>query len=329
MGAFNRAEVITGISRILRRISMRHCTQLMTDCGLPEVRRVGAFHESYLPRRLQGASDHQLAMLSSILKQQYDFGKPLAGRHAVGGVAAGFHLLLTARDVAHSSDDLSALSSALALSGITCHWLSGKSEIPPRPDEELLLHLKEMAALIVLAEDEAQEKDAGGAAAAGFYHQQVGFALGAGKPLYLIRRAGAAEGASSSGQAGCGLLDVGKAAVFDWPQALDAKELALEVIDTLLAQPLLGAAVTDLLVRQLIGGARAEGLRMGMSHQVIGFCRRALASSMDLTAGQLYEMRRAARENPEIREFAAGRGPDLIEDLCRDAEQRFELASAG
>ncbi|GJM03845.1 MAG: hypothetical protein DHS20C08_23460 [Rhodomicrobium sp.] len=296
MAAFDRARLLIEISRVMRRLTIEQCNQLMLDCGIQQVPRVGAYYDAYLPRRLTAASSHQIALLHSIVMRNVEFGKPLTPAQGMANPSQRLRFYICHGDFLH--DIAIELAESLALAGIDCVAILDsqidENDYSPQNIEKGLLQADALIALC------------GASAISGVIHQQIGFALGAGKPIFNLLHGGFSEGIAAHRPS------------LNWARGEGGKDVALRLIELMLHEHELSAKLTDQIVTQIVHCDSQTH-----SYQIIGFCRRALAFSTDLTAGQLYELRRAARENEEIQRFASGRGPELIESLCNEAEQSF------
>lgn len=300
VAAFNKEQAIYEIKLSLRRLQVLHIVELMDNCGLPDIPKVGGFHDVYLPRRLARSTVHQLAALAAILKSKYGVGKPLYEKHSLLNDEDGFRLFIG--HTADQADCALALKDVFSQGGVDC-FVAG-DELAEATDwaSDIIAHLKHMHVFVALVSENA------GANAT--WNQKLGFALGSGRPVISVK-----NGAPPVGLAGVMQHIEGR-------NAATEKDLALEIVNRVMDHPDHGGHLTDVLVRQLVSCASPRE-----SFRVIGFCRKALAQSRYLTAGQLFELRRAARENDEIIRFAAGRGPELIEHMCDEFEQR--LAATG
>ncbi len=295
MGAFNKHQVIYDIKLSLRRLQITHIVALMDNCGLPDMPKVGGFHDVYLPGRLERSTMHQLAALSAILKSKYGVGKPLHEKYRLMNDEDGFRLF-----VGHSEDQSDcalALKETFAQGGIDCFVAGDELAEAAGWATDIVAHLKHMNVLVALSSDSAVANP--------LWNQELGFALGSGKPVISVSDCAPPGGL------------VGAVQMIERRSFPAVKDLALEIISRLMATPDVGAHLTDVLVRQLVSCVSPRS-----SFKIIGFCRKALGHSSYLTAGQLFELRRAARENDEIIRFACGRGPELIETMCDEFEQR-------
>lgn len=302
MVAFDRARLVIEINRVMRRLSIEQCNQLMQDCGIDDVVRVGAYYNSYLPRRLTAASSHQIAALHSIVMRSVEFGKPLTPVQGMANPSQRLRLYICHGDFLH--DTALELAQSLALAGIDCVAILesqiDEDDYSPQKIEKGLLQAD---GLIVLC---------GASLISAVTHQQIGFALGAGKPIFNLLHGGFSEGIAAQRPS------------LPWARGEGGKDVALRLIELMLKDPDISAKLTDQIVMQLVHCDSPTH-----SYQIIGFCRRALGLSQDLTAGQLFELRKAARENEEIKRFASGRGPGLIDELCDDFESQFQMTAQG
>lgn len=300
MNGFNRSQVICDVKLAFRRIKVSHIVQLMDKYGLPDVTKVGSFQDIYLPKRLDAASDHQLAALNANLKARYDVGGFMDEKYGLVNEEDIFRLFLSHSN--SQADEAALLKEQFAYGGIDC-FVSGE-DIPTSAEwlVEIVTQLEHVDGLISITSDQSV-----GSATC---NQEVGFALGRGIPVISVM----------AGQAPQGL--VGAMQAIERKEGCSEKDVALEVIGALMNLPNCGPRLTTLLVNRLVRYNTPND-----SFKVIGFCRKALSYSSYLTAGQIYELRKAAIENEQIARFASGRGPELIESLCIDFEQRIAVGS--
>jgi len=295
MDAFDKQQTINDMKLIMRRLRIGHSLELMDKCALPAIPKVGKFHDVYLQARLEAANAHQLAALGAILKSKYGHGSALSEKYA----------LLTAKDqfrifISHSceqADEAQELKEQFEYGGISCFVASDDIATASEWLVEIVTQLEHMDALITLVTDQSVQSAT--------CNQEVGFALGAGKPVLSVMSQVPPQGLIGSLQA------------IERKQDAAPKDVALEAIGALMKSPTMGPKLTSLLVRQLVGYDEPDN-----SFKIIGFCRKALQQSSHLMAGQIYELRKAARENAEIARFASGRGPELIETLCNEFETK-------
>ena len=77
MDAFDKDLAIDDIQFGLNQLGIANVLQLMDKYGLPKVLKSGSFYESYVPKRLDQASPHQLAALTSYIKAHTKTGVSL------------------------------------------------------------------------------------------------------------------------------------------------------------------------------------------------------------------------------------------------------------
>lgn len=295
VAAFNRQDAITDIKLVLRRLRVTHCLALLTKYGLPETRKIGQFHEDYLPARLSAASDHQLAALTANLKANYAKGSALSDKYC--SLLDQTQLRLFISHAPLGRREAQSLKLQLALAGLTA-FTSGEDVITNQEWlVETVAQLEHMDGLLNLVTDQSLTSPAA--------NQEVGFALGAGVPVLNIIKELPPQGLAGSMQ------------MIEWGEEARTKSVALDVIGWMMDQPALGPKLTDLLVRQIVSSGEATD-----AYRIIGFCRHALKRSKHLLAGQIFELRQAARDNPEIARFASGRGPEMILTLCDEWEDQ-------
>lgn len=298
MNAFNKEQTIAEIKLAFKRLKMSHIVSLMDKYGLPSVLKVGSFHDIYLPKRLEAASMHQLAALNAALQSQYLVGGALDEKYGLPSEEEIFKLFIS--HAVSQEEEALALKEQFAYGGIDC-FVAGE-DIAANTEwlVEIVTELEAMDGLLSLITDRSIESVT--------CNQEVGFALGAGKPVVSVMNE----------QAPLGLI--GAMQAVERKEGMSDKDVALEVIDALMKLPLWGPRLTNLFVRRLVSYESPSD-----SFKVIGFCRKALAFSNHLTAGQIFELRKAARENDQIARFASGRGPELIESLCVDFETKLAV----
>ena len=294
LAAFDREQVIADVKLSLRRLRVTHALYLLNQYGLPATRKIGKFFEDYLPRRLSAASDHQLAALNGTLSMKYAQGSFLAEKYGYLNDQDQFRIFIS-HSVA-DADKAQELKDHLEFGGFDCFVASDDIATASEWLIEIVSQLEHMDALITLVSDKGNESPA--------CNQEVGFALGAGKPVLSVMGEVPPQGLIGSMQA------------IDWDDEHGAKDVALSAVEALMQQPHVGPKLTNVLVKQLVGYDEPND-----SFKVIGFCRKALQSSSYLQAWQIYELKKAARENAEIARFASGRGPELIETLAQELEE--------
>jgi len=298
MEAFNKEQTIAEIKLAFKRLKMSHIVSLMDKYGLPSVLKVGSFHEIYLPKRLDNASMHQLAALNASLQSQYLIGGTLDEKYGLQKEEDKFKLFIS--HSAEQEEEALALKEQFAYGGIDSFVAGDDIEANTEFMVEIVTQLEAMDGLLSLVTDHSVESPT--------CNQEVGFALGAGKPVISVM----------SGQVPQGL--VGAMQAIERKEGAADKDVALDVIDALMKMPQWGSRLTNLFVRRLVSYESPAD-----SFKIIGFCRKALAFSNSLTAGQIFELRKAARENDQIARFASGRGPELIESLCVDFESKLAV----
>lgn len=299
LAAFDREQVIGEVKLSLKRLRVTHALYLLNQYGLPAVRKIGKFFEDYLPRRLNAASDHQLAALHGTLAMKYARGSFLAEKYAYLNEQDQFRIFIS--HSATQADKAQDLKDYLEYGGFDCFVAGDDIATAAEWLIEIVSQLEHMDALITLVSDQSNDSPT--------CNQEVGFALGAGKPVLSVMGDVPPQGLIGSMQA------------IEWPEETGAKEVSLAAVEALMQQPHVGPKLTNILVKQLVGYDEPQD-----SFKVIGFCRKALQSSTYLQAWQIFEMKKAARENPEIARFASGRGPELIETLCVDLESKIVSA---
>ena len=293
LAVFNREQVIADIKMVMRRLKVTHCLHLLNHYGLPATCKIGKFYEDYLPRRLEVASDHQLAALNSILAMKYARGSHLAEKYAQLNEKDQFRFFIS--HSATQAEKAQDLKQYLEYGGFDCFVAGDDIATASEWLVEIITQLEHMDGLISLVTDSSIESPT--------CNQEVGFALGAGKPVLSVMKDVPPQGL------------VGALQAIEWQEEDTAKDAALSAIEALMRLPHVGPKLTSLLVKQLVTYDDPDN-----SFKVIGFCRKALQSSTYLQAWQLFELRKAARENPEIARFASGRGPELIETLAQELE---------
>ncbi len=292
---FNRSQIIADIQLLMRRLRVSHCLSLLSKYGLPETRKIGKFHEEYLPGRLIAGSDHQLAALNSVLKTKYDNGSALLDKYSNLNDKDQFRLFISHSGT--SKHQATLLKEELALGGLSCFVAGDDIASASEWLVEIVTQLEHMDGLVSLLNDQSVVSPT--------CNQEVGFALGAGVPVISVMKSVPPQGL------------VGQMQAIEWGEGESLKSVALDVIGWLMSLPDCGPRLTDCLVRQIVTASSP-----GQSFRIIGFCRKALKSSPYLMAGQIYELRKAARENAEIARFASGRGPELISALCDEFEEK-------
>lgn len=298
MGEFNKEQTISEIKLAFKRLKLSHIVSLLDKYGVPQVLKVGSFHDIYLPKRLSEASQHQLAALNAALQSQYLIGGALDEKYGTQSEEDSFKLFIS-----HSVDqeeEAAGLKEQFAYGGIECFVAGEDIAANTAWLVEIITELEGMDGLLSLVTDRSIESVT--------CNQEVGFALGAGKPVVSVMSEQAPQGLIGAMQA------------VERKEGMSDKDVALEVIGALMNLPQWGPRLTNLFVRRLVSYESPND-----SFKVIGFCRKALALSKDLSAGQIFELRKAARENDQIARFASGRGPELIEDLCVDFETRLAV----
>ncbi len=299
MDAFDKQQTINDMKLTMRRLRISYSLELMDKCGLPQVPKVGKFHDIYLQGRLEAANLHQLAALSAILKAKYDHGSALSEKYALLNDKDQFRVFIS--HSCEQANEAQELKEQLEYGGIDCFVASDDIATASEWLVEIVTQLEHMDALITLVTDQSVQSAT--------CNQEVGFALGAGKPVLSVMDQVPPKGLIGSLQA------------IERKEESMPKDVALEVIGALMKYPVMGPQLTSLLVHKLVGYDEPDN-----SFKVIGFCRKALQQSSHLMAGQIYELRKAARENAEIARFASGRGPELIETLCQELEAKTGTA---
>ncbi len=299
MDAFDKDLAIDDIQFGLNQLGIANVLQLMDKYGLPKVLKSGSFYESYVPKRLDLASPHQLGALTSYIKAHTKAGASLdemASRLRDDNVFGLF--------ISHSQSqeaEALALKEQFALGGVDCFVASDDIETSTEWLVEIVDQLEQMDGLMSLTTQQS--------ILSATCNQEIGFALGAGKPVVSVMVGEAPQGLVGSTQA------------ISWKDRFSEKDVALFVVEALMKFPQCSEKLTSLLVRQLVSYDQPYE-----SFKVIGFCRKALTFSDCLTAGQIFELRKAVIENEQIARFASGRGPELIESLCVDFEKRAAVA---
>lgn len=293
---FSKEQTICDIKLILSRIRVTHCLGLLDKSGLSPVRKFGKFYEDYLPRRLGAANVHQLAGLKATLMTKYDQGSYLAGKFSQSNDHEQFRIFIS--HSTEQAEDALELKDQLEFGGFECFVASDDIATASEWLVEIITQLEHMDALITLVSDHSIESPT--------CNQEVGFALGAGKPVLSVM-----DGVPPGGL-------IGSMQAIERKEGSLPKDVAIEAISALMRLPNIGPQLSSIMVRQLIGYNDPKD-----SFKVIGFCRKALLASPFLTAGQIFELRKAARENLEIARFASGRGPELIETLCEHLEVKI------
>ena len=302
LAPFHRDQALTEIKLGMRRLRVSHCLSLLTKYGLPETRKIGKFYEDYLPLRLNVASNHQLAALNSVLKTKYATGSSLLDKY--GTLADDDQVRIYISHAGAGRARAVALKETLALGGLTGFVSLDDREGAPEWMVETISQLEHMDVLLSLIDDQAHTSAAA--------NQEVGFALGAGVPVLSLHMSCVRQEITKT--------PMGLAASLEqnmWAADETVKSIALKAVEWMLALPQIGPRVTDRLVRQIVAADKPH-----QAFQEIGFCRKALLGSSHLLANQIYELRKAARENPEIARFASGRGPELISALCDEWEEK-------
>lgn len=295
MDAFNKEQSVCDIKLGLRRIRVTHILELLEKCGVPPIPKVGSFHDVYLQKRLDAASVHQLAALSAIIKSKYSEGSFLLEKYSLFQDSDQLRVFIS--HSAHQEEEAQALKEQLEYGGVECFVAGEDIATASEWLVEIVTQLEHMDVLITLVSENSVVSPT--------CNQEVGFALGAGKPVLSVMDQLPPAGLIGSMQA------------IERKEGDLVKDVALEVISALMRLPHLGPQLTSILVRQLVAYDQPRD-----SFKVIGFCRKALATSPYLLAGQIFELRRAAQENAEIARFASGRGPELIESLCQEFEEK-------
>ena len=301
MGDFDIEVAIIEIKQLFKRLVVGEIIELMDRSGVPDAPKVGNFRVDYLAKRLGKANVHQLASLSGVLKTRLGDRELLKSSVTPISYRVGQTFQIFVSHSNAQADAACDLRENLAFGGIDCFVARGDDQLEMDRLEAVVTNLDAADVLLSLVSDCAVKS--------AICNQEIGFALGREIPVISLGDDLVLPGLAKP-------LEVIDRCAFD-----TEKNVALKVIDSMLQYPQLGPKLTDTLVDTLVSCSSPSD-----SFKIIGFCRKALAFSSYMTAGQLYELRRAARENDQIARFASGRGPELIESMCIKFEERIALA---
>ncbi len=299
MSEFNAKHTAFEIKQLFARLMVEEIIDMMDRSGLPKSAKKGCFRDDYLPSRLATANAHQLASLKAILKTRLG-NQEAQGLPQLNGLQSHIKFNVFISHGVEDGEFAADLKQNLEFGGINCFAGFADGELDAKMLEAIITGLDNADVLVSL-----NSEDSSGSA---ICNQEIGFALGKELPVISLNLGASLQGLLSP-------LPSLDSCSFDTD-----KNIALKIIDQMLQYPQIGPKLTDVLVERLVTCASPVD-----SFRIIGFCRKALAFSKDMTASQLYELRKAARENDQIARFASGRGPELIESMCCSFEERLAL----